>query len=329
MAPDDTSDADEGGESGAAATTGVVAVVLTHRRPRLAGDAVRSLLHDEGFPPERVIVVVNGSGGLDDPVLEAAVRMVRLPTNTGPAGGFREGLVRAFEDPEAEWAYLCEDDIALFGLPVPRVAPLLRSLGNDPDRKDTGAVVAYGRRFVGRGHSENVVPGAADPPLVPVDVAAWGATLVNRAVFERGVFPDSSWFFGYEDFDFFCRVRAADLTVLVDSNSARAVHQAQTTAGRDAAIAHSRPVDSDEPWRAYYVARNYFHLARAHGSPSWLGWHVAYSARRMQLASTRAERLATLHGLLDGARGRRGANRRYLREKGEYGEDVDDVATPG
>ena len=70
----------------------VTAVVLTYRRPRLAGGVVRSLLESEGFRPDRVVVVVNGEGGLDDPELEAAVRMVRLPVNTGPAGGFRVGL---------------------------------------------------------------------------------------------------------------------------------------------------------------------------------------------------------------------------------------------
>ncbi len=67
---------------------GVTAVVVTHLRPRLAGATVRSLLDVEGFTPDQVVVVVNGEGGLDDPELEKAVRMVRLPSNTGPAGGF-------------------------------------------------------------------------------------------------------------------------------------------------------------------------------------------------------------------------------------------------
>ena len=44
----------------------VTAVVLTHRRPGLAGDVVRSLVRLEGLPPSRVVLVVNGEGGLDD-----------------------------------------------------------------------------------------------------------------------------------------------------------------------------------------------------------------------------------------------------------------------
>lgn len=296
---------------------GVTAVVLTHRRPRLAGDVVRSLLEDEGFPPHRVVVVVNGTGGLDDAALEESVQMVWLEENFGPAAGFGAGILHAFADPGTRWAYLCEDDIGLFGLPTPRVAELVRRLENEASLADTGAVVAYGRRFVGRGHSENVVPETGDPALLSVDVAAWGATLLSRKVFERGVLPNPDWYFGYEDFDFFCRVRASGLSVLVDSAAARVAARVQTTEGRDAAMAGARPNDSDEPWRAYYVARNFLHLARAHGSPSWTAWHFAYSARRIQMASTTEERLATLHGLFDGMRGRLGANPRYQRQTGE------------
>jgi hypothetical protein len=299
---------------------GITAVVLTHRRPRLAGDVVRGLLENEGFPPHRIVVVVNGSGGLDDPELEAAVQMVWLAENFGPAAGFGAGILHAFADPGTRWAYLCEDDIGLFGLPAPRVADLVRRLESDPAVSDTGAVVAYGRRFVGRGHSENVVPQGDDDTLVPVDVAAWGATLLSREVIERGVLPDTEWYFGYEDFDFFCRVRASGLQVLVDATTARVAAQVQTTEGRDGAMAGARPNDSDEPWRAYYVARNFLHLARAHGSPSWTAWHFAYSVRRMQMASSMEERLATLSGLVDGLRGRLGPHPRFQRQVGEFDE---------
>jgi hypothetical protein len=295
---------------------GVTAVVVTHRRPRLAGDLVRSLIHDEGFRPQQVVVVVSGEGGLDDAGLEDSVRMVRLATNVGPGAGFREGLRRAF-DGSVEWAYLCEDDVVLSGLPVPRVASLLEAVRRrSPTSMPVGAVVAYGRRFDRRGHASNVVPPAGGPRLVPVDVAAWGATLVHRAVVERGVLPDPEWYFGYEDFDFFCRVREAGLAVLVDAESARAVAATQTSRGREEAIAGARPTDGDESWRAYYVARNFFLLARAHGSVRWVGWHLAYSGRRLQLAGSGAERSAIVHGLIDGARGRRGAHARYGRDVG-------------
>jgi len=302
---------------------GVTAVVLTFMRPRLAGNVIRSLRDVEGLSTDRLMVVVNGVGGLDDPQLEASVRMVRLPENTGPAGGFLEGMRAAFEDPTTQWVYLCEDDVGLFDLPSPRVgAVLARVATGDHGTAPVGAVVAYGRRFIGRGaHTVNLVP-AGD--MEPVDVASWGATLVSRAVYEAGVLPDPTWFFGLEDFDFFCRVRAAGFQVLVDGQAARSVGTQQTSIGRDEAIRAERPGDADEVWRSYYHARNSIELARRHGHPTWYAWHLAYSARHLQKAHGAAERRAILHGLWDGARGRMGQNPRYARRVGEF-----DAPSPG
>ena len=305
----------------------VSAVVLTHRRPRLATTVVRALLEREGFSPDRVVVVVNGSGGLDDATLESRIRLIRLPHNLGPAGGFRAGMEEAFGDTSVDWAYLCEDDIGLFALPTPRLADVVaraECLDGLPGRP-VGAVAAFGRQFVGRGaHTENFVPSPADSgecELVPVDVASWGATLLSRRVFDAGILPDSVWFFGLEDFDFYCRVRQGGFEVLVDAVSARAVAEQQTSAGRVGALARHRPTDARETWRSYYHARNSILMAQRHGRPSWHMWHFAYLARHLQKASGNAERKAILRGLRDGLRGRFGENPDYGRTVGELTED--------
>lgn len=302
----------------------VTAVVVTHMRPRLAGDLVRSLIEVEHLPAQRIIVVVNGIGGLDDPDLEDAVRMLRLSTNEGPAGGFKAGIQEAFKDPATQWAYLCEDDVGLLPLPSPRLDDVL-------DRVDAlgrlsppvGAVVAYGRVFSRRpGHAVNVAPPPGSPQeLVEVDVAAWGATLLSRDVAESGVLPDPAWFFGYEDFDFYCRLRGAGFSLLVDAVAARKVEKYETSAGREELHSGVRPSDSSEGWRAYYVARNFFVLARRHGSASWIVAHLAASARRFQLSKSRDERMALLRGLLDGARMKLGEHPRYHRAVGEHPND--------
>ncbi len=297
---------------------GVTAVVLTHRRPELAGDVVRMLVHDERLDPRQVVVVVNAVGGLDDPALESAVRMVRLRNNLGPAGGFEVGMIEAFADPDTRWAYLCEDDICLLPLPRPRLADLLARIearGDHP--RAVGAVVAFGRHFVGRGaHTVNQVP----PPGTPHDLArtgmgSWGATVLSRRVFDSGVRPDTSWYFGLEDFDWYCRISEAGFDVLVDAVAARAVADQQSTEGRRRALAGRRTTDGDEAWRAYYHARNNFALARRHGDATWYLWHLGYSARRLQRAGP-AERRAIVHGLVDGARGRMGEHPRYGRRGG-------------
>lgn len=302
------------------AAAGVAAAVLTHMRPRLAGAAVRFLIDDEGIAPERVTVVVNPPGGLDDPALEARVRMVRLEENLGPAGGFHRAITEAFADPAVSWAYVCEDDLTLLHLPSGRLQDLLERVA-EAERSvgPIGAVVPFGRRFVSRsGHAAVTVPRRGLPgELGPVDVSTWGATLLSRVVVDAGVLPDPALFFGFEDFDFFARVRQAGFAVVADVPCARKVAHHQTSAARDAALRAERPVDDEEPWRAYYFARNFFALARRHGRRSWIAWHLLYSLRRLQLAGGRAERLAIVRGLLDGARGRLGVNPRYVRQVGE------------
>jgi GT2 family glycosyltransferase len=307
----------------------VSAVVLTHRRPRLATEVVRSLVEREGLPPERVIVVVNGSGGLEDAALESHVQLVRLPRNVGPAGGFGAGMEAAFADPSIRWAYLCEDDVGLFSLPTPRLADVVERAERHggPTRGPIGAVVAYGRSFVGRGaHTVNLAPPSGSPEeLVPVDVASWGATLLSRSVFDAGILPDPEWFFGLEDVDFFCRVWQGGFEVLVDATSARAVADQQTSAGRVEALRPHRPTDERETWRSYYHARNSFILARRHGRPSWYLWHLIYSARHLQKATGNDERRAIVRGLWDGLRGRTGENPDFGRTVGEL-TDVNENA---
>ncbi len=302
----------------------VVAVVVTYRRPRLATRVVRSLIEVEGFAPDRVVLVVNGEGGLDDPELEAAIQVVRLPNNLGPAGGFREGMLAA-GDTDARWFLLCEDDIALFDLPSPRVARLVaevEALEEREGRGPVGAVVAYGRDLHRR--SGHTTPHLVEERAIgydAVDAACWGSSLVSRRVLDKGIVPNDDYFFGYEDFDFFYQLSAAGFRLLVDRASAARTQATASPAGRDEAFTGERPVDADEPWRAFYIARNYFTLSRRHGSWTWIVAHLWYSVRRLQLARSRRERAAILHGLWEGARGRLGKDPRYLREVGELGAD--------
>ncbi len=298
----------------------VLAVVLTFRRPRLATGVVRQLIEVEGLDPGQVLLVVNGDGGLEDPDLTRRIEVLRLPENVGPAGGFRQGLVHATRSPH-RWFYLCEDDVGLFDLPTPRLARLVAEVealeAGTAGGAQVGGVVAYGRCLDPRTGATRPFPATEAKGLVDVDVAAWGASLVSRRVVEAGLLPDADWFFGYEDFDFWLSLRSAGFRLLLDGAAYRARADVVSQEGRSAAFATERPDDHDEPWRAYYVARNFFALRRRHGRPAWTLSHLAKSVRRMQLSGSRAERRATLAGLVDGARGRSGRNDSYLRTTGE------------
>lgn len=296
----------------------VVALVLTYRRPRLATQVVRWLIDDEGFDPADVVLVVNGDGGLDDPTLESAVDVLRLPDNFGPAGGFARGMRYIVGSRHARWIYVCEDDVALYGLPAPRVERVLKEVVDveATSARTVGAVVAYGADVddrTGRTHAHRV---AESRGLEEIGMGQWGATLVSRRVLEAGVFPDDDMFWGYEDLDFCLSVRGAGFAILVDTESARAVHEAVTRPARTS-WKGARPNRRQEPWTAYYAARNFFLLARRHGDWRWRAGHVAKSVRRYQLAASRDERRAIARGFIDGAIGRSGRHPAFSRDRGE------------
>lgn len=280
----------------------VEAIVLTFRRPADATRTVRELLDREGVPADQVLLVVNGDGGLDDPGLESRIAVLRLSENLGPAGGFARALEHLRDASTAPWVYLCEDDQGRHALPVPR----LRALVGDVERYEeevpgapVGAVLASGRDIsmrTGRTYSH----GFRSPDARFEEVAYgpfWGA-LVSRRALEARVLPDQALFWGSEDLDFWLRLRRAGFRILVDA----VAHRTARNKG-----------SSDEPWCAYYMARNGFHLRRRHGGAWWTMWHLLKSGRRFQLATTRAHRVAIVRGLVDGLRGRTGRHPRFSR----------------
>jgi hypothetical protein len=302
---------------------GIAAVVLTHRRPRLATRTVTMLIDDEGFDPADIVLVVNGDGGLDDPRLEASVDLVRLPTNRGPAGGFRAGLAHAAAQ-DRQWAYVCEDDICLLHLPRPAIPTMLQVAADAADRGfNVGAVVTYGRRLdrrTGRTHRYPLPPPGSIDPVI--DCGAWGASLISCGAVESGALPDTDLFFGFEDFDFFLRLRRLGYDTILSSELYRSAVDQVSESGRAEQFGGERPADDQEPWRHYYFARNFLELRRRYGRRSWSVAHVVLSLRRWQLArwSTVVGR-AIADGLADGFRGRLGVRSDYQRRTGELPPD--------
>lgn len=298
----------------------VVAVVLTHARPRLATLVVRSLIDDEEMDPGQVVLVINGEGGLEDDALQRHLKTVRLAENTGPAGGFAAGIRFFLDNYDLPWLYLSEDDVSLFDLPRPRLRRLVTRAEEWADRHPVaqlGGVVAYGRDLNSLTGISTVHHPASQDGFEPIDVAPWGASLISRDVLEAGVSPNTEWFFGYEDFDFWLQLQAAGYSLLLDSAAAQVTTREAFGKGREASFEGQRPGDAAEPWRAYYIARNFVHLARQHGRWTWIAWHLAKSVRRWQLASTKDERRAVLVGLRAGFRGVVGRNDSYVRSLAE------------
>ena len=164
--------------------------------------------------------MVNGVGGLDDASLEASVTMVRLPSNMGPAGGFCR-LDRGLQRPVHPLGLSVRGRHRPPRLPSPRLVELLGRIERRPRRLPDrdGAVVPFGSSFVPRSHTVNVVPPKACPGTWHPVKYVVGGHRASREVVDAGILPDIDWYFGLEDFDFYCRMREAGFDVLVDARS--------------------------------------------------------------------------------------------------------------
>lgn len=93
----------------------VAAVVVTYNRKKLLDECLQALLR-QTRPVDGIIIIDNAStdstpeflaekGYLSNPIID----YVRLPENTGGAGGFHEGVKRGYEK-GFDWLWLMDDD---------------------------------------------------------------------------------------------------------------------------------------------------------------------------------------------------------------------------
>lgn len=117
----------------------VWAVVTTWNRQNLLARCL-SCLVAQTRPCDRILVVDNasddGTGGMLETNWSARVEVLRLPTNTGGAGGFNAGI-RAAVEAGAERVWLMDDDV----LPAPDA--LERLLAAEADLAAEGVEAAF------------------------------------------------------------------------------------------------------------------------------------------------------------------------------------------
>lgn len=235
----------------------VHAVLVTHNRRDLLREALRAVF-GQSSPPEAVLVVDNASS-------DGTVEMVRdefpqaevlaLPENQGGAGGFHEGMKRAYET-GAEWLWLMDDDTiarptALSELRaaaerVPGGPPVLlasRVLWRDGQMHPMNAPLPE------RARVERLVRGA-ELGLMPLRSATFVSVLVHRRAVESHGLPLKHFFMWSDDIEYTGRVLKHDLGFLVPTSVVE--HRTPT-----AHTAISAPPD-----RFYYHVRNTVFMMR-------------------------------------------------------------------
>lgn len=254
----------------------VWALVLTHSSPHTLVECVRAL-QNQTRAPDHILVIDNAGTPPAAAVLDGVdVEVLRLPTNSGPAGGHARGLTE-FVARGGDWAWVMDDDI------VPDPDCLARLLDRTADADQP--------RFVW--------PRIRQRDGAPHDYPGWCGFLVARDVVTAVGYPVADLVWWAEDTEYLQRriPRAGFEPVTVDA--ARVMH------------ADARHESTVPPWKIYYQVRNtVYYRAHVQGlnhpvrlTRSLLGslWAAAVPP------GPRAERLRRYgQGLLDGVRGRLG-----------------------
>ncbi len=249
-----------------AATPAVAAVVVTWNRVALLERILRAV-EAQTHRPEVVVVVDNASTDATPALLdrlagELSVRLdvLRLPRNTGGAGGFHAGLERARGSGCALF-WLMDDD----GLPPPDcLASLLPALssydfvGPAVVAEDDPGRLCFPIRLPGTArvvHRLEDVERAARDGVLPDVVIPFNGVLVTRELVERIGTPREEFFIWGDDVEYLWRARRAGgrVATVVGSHFA---HPATDDLGTPMMFGRTTYNHSPSDLKHYCMARN-------------------------------------------------------------------------
>lgn len=226
----------------------IAVVVVTYNRKDLLRECLKALLAQTRFLNE-IIVVDNASvDGTDRMISEEfpQITYVRLPENTGAAGGFHEGMKLAYQkgyhwiwvmDDDAKASVTCLEQLLSYAEQADVLVPIKIDLAG---RK-------YGMGFW-RGRTVAARFERAEE-IMPIEMFSFVGPLISRKVVDRIGFPRKDLFMCAEDYEYALRVRASGFRCKGVLN-AIIFHHIPFFVKRGR-IRYIRPA-----WRYYYDTRN-------------------------------------------------------------------------
>lgn len=250
----------------------VAAVVVTYKRCHVLRQSLTALL-SQTRPLDKVIVVDNAStDGTAEMVGSEfpSVRLVPMPENTGPGGGYAEGLGTAVAG-GYDWVWVFNDDDVPDGdalavmLDAASVLPARAGILACGRRDPTGHPIVLGARWK---HRQLPVQAPADASGAPIalDVVAFSGSLVSSALVRQVGVPKAEYFIMVEELEYCLRARRAGWGVYVYPRPLTI----SLNLGSGAQSA---------PWRGYYQTRNQLAMTLEHRSLRELWWWAARNAK--------------------------------------------------
>lgn len=246
----------------------ICAVVVTYNRKRLLGECLDALLR-QTRPPDSIIVIDNASSDgteeflrkdyLHNPVFD----YVRLPQNIGGAGGFHEGIKRAYEG-GCDWIWVMDDDVEA---DVCCLQNLLKYASEseilvptrfryDGNELMETAFLRYDLRTLRfRFYSAQVANLERLPDRLQIRTFAFEGPLFDRELISKIGFPRADFFIPGDDTEY--AVRIGELT------------DSRPLLVRDARLYRKLMPGKYPEWKRYYLLRNNLIIRSTYGK-GWL-----------------------------------------------------------
>ncbi|HVH93832.1 MAG: glycosyltransferase [Nocardioidaceae bacterium] len=299
----------------------VVAVVVTYNRRLLVERLLRALAAGT-LVPDEVVVVDNAStdgtaDALTKPGVPLPIHVIRLPRNTGGAGGFHTGVEVALQRGAAV-IWLMDDD----GLPdsdcLERLLPRLRDhdfvgpavVAEDaPDRLCFPIRLPGGTRVL---HRMDAVRSAAVNGLVADVLIPFNGVVLTRSLAERIGAPRAEFFIWGDDVEYLWRARRSGARVATVVGAVFR-HPATDDLGTPMMFGLATYNHTDSDLKHYCMCRNNVVNLRDYRSWAHVLLFVAKTVWFYTLTRPRLTRLGlSARGVIAGLRNDFGGHLRYL-----------------
>lgn len=269
----------------------VAAVVVTYNRKELLHECLQALLH-QTRPLDGIIIIDNAStdgtheflsqrGYLSNPIVD----YVRLPENTGGAGGFHEGVKRG-HDSGYDWLWLMDDDAE------PKQDALEKLLESGLHQKDETVGLATLKVGID-GKIQKIHRGWYDvrklkphqlsddeykKPLAKIGYSSFVGLMIRSRVIDVVGLPRADFFLWYDDVEFCLRLlKRGKLYLVRESVIKHKDGRAESLSRRQ------RRLPLGQYWRAYYGFRNPLLILKEHES-SVMGRAIGYTLAAYRLS---------------------------------------------
>lgn len=292
----------------------VCAVIVTYNRKALLRECLKAVL-SQTRPPDHVLVVDNASTDGTPEMLQEEfpqVEVLRLPENQGSAGGFHEGMKRAYEQ-GFDWLWLMDDDALPFADCLEKlfkyalekrldgVAPLIIDT-QDPNKLSFSVQQGF-RRILS-------VAELGGLEFIADFMNLFNGTLLRSSVISKVGLPNKELFIRGDEVDFLIRMRKSRLR-FGTLTLARLLHPGSFT--EEFALIGRRMVVIYTPnWgKNYYQYRNRVFLIQKYktGISKWLALgleFVRYTVFFLLVRRSFKEWRCWLKAAVDGYKGRLG-----------------------